>query len=58
MGCRLADDLKEFSHKTKAVCSDVEQSVDVDRCLNLTLVSINSLGIEFLIATPHSTILQ
>ena len=36
VGYRLADDLKELSHKTEAVSSSVEQSVVIGRCLNLT----------------------
>jgi hypothetical protein len=37
VGCRLADDLKEFSHKAEAVSSGVKQSFDISRSLDLTL---------------------
>ena len=35
MRCRLADDLKEPSHKTEAVSSGVEDRVDINGNLNL-----------------------
>jgi len=37
VGCRPVDDLKEFCHKAEAVSGGVEQSVDVDDRLSLTL---------------------
>ena len=37
VGCRLADDLKKFSHKMEAVGCSIKQGVDVDGHLNLTL---------------------
>ena len=36
MGCRLVDDLKEFSHKVEAVSSSVKQSLDVGGFMNLS----------------------
>ena len=33
--CRLADDLKEFSHKAEVVCDDVEKRVDINGGLDL-----------------------
>ena len=37
VGYRLANDLKEFSHKVEAVSGGVKQTVDINWCLNLTL---------------------
>ena len=37
VSCRLAYDLKEFSHKLEAVSGDVKQSVDISGYLNLAL---------------------
>ena len=37
VGYRLADNLKELSHKSEAVSGSVKQSVDAEGCLNLIL---------------------
>ena len=33
--CRLVDDLKELSHKVKAVCGSAKKSVDINGGLGL-----------------------
>ena len=37
VGYRLADNLKELSHKSEAVSGSVKQSVGAEGCLNLIL---------------------
>ena len=36
VGYRLADNVKELSHKMEVVSDSIEKRVDINRCLNLT----------------------
>ena len=37
VGSRLADDIKEFSHKMEVVSDSIEKGVNINRSLNLAL---------------------
>ena len=58
MRCRLADNIKELSHKAMTVSSSVEERVDINGNLNLDSSKFQGVGNETqTLNIPHSTIL-
>ena len=58
MRCRLADNIKELSHKAETVSSGVEERFDISGDLNLISGKCQEVNNQTVtLNTPHSTIL-